>query len=100
MNRFEAQYVFGNPLDKTMALFKDIVQVFNLYDFNQLSCEVVGTLCTMFAKLSNKRLQEAGIIALRVEQRFQFLDAFREKWPFCHCHLSAFEPPLAILSNA
>ena len=34
---FEAQHLFGDPLDEMMILFKDVVQVFDLQDFDQLA---------------------------------------------------------------
>ena len=37
MKCFEAQHLFGDPLDEMMILFKDVVQVFDLQDFDQLA---------------------------------------------------------------
>jgi len=37
MKCFEAQHMFGDPLDETMILFKNIVQAFDLQNFNLLS---------------------------------------------------------------
>lgn len=38
MKILEAQHLFGNPLDETMVLFNNIVEIFDLQDFYQLAC--------------------------------------------------------------
>ncbi|MHC3941675.1 hypothetical protein ACI0FR_03005 [Paenochrobactrum sp. BZR 201-1] len=38
MERFEAHHLFGDPFDKTTVLLKDIVQIFDLPDFNHVAC--------------------------------------------------------------
>ncbi len=37
MQCFEPQHLFGNPLDETMVMFKNIDDIFDLQDFNQLA---------------------------------------------------------------
>lgn len=37
MECFEAHHQFGDPLDEPVVLFEDIVEIFNLSDFNQVS---------------------------------------------------------------
>ena len=38
MQCLEAQHLSGDPLDETMILLKNIIQIFNLQDFDQLTC--------------------------------------------------------------
>ncbi len=37
MKCLEPQHLIGNPLDETMVLFKNIVEIFDLPDFNHLA---------------------------------------------------------------
>ncbi len=51
MKCLEAQHVFGNSLDKPVILLKDVVEIFNLQDFNQLAVtgdfqDCVYSLCS------------------------------------------------------
>ncbi len=50
MKCLEAQHVFGNPLDNPVIQLKDVVEVFNLQDFNLLAVSrdfrIVFTACT------------------------------------------------------
>ncbi len=51
MKCLEAQHVFGNSLDKPVILLKDIVEIFNLQDFNHLAVtghfpDCVYSLCS------------------------------------------------------
>ncbi len=38
MKRLEAQCVFCNPLDEAMVLFKNIVEIFDLKNFDHFTC--------------------------------------------------------------
>ncbi|MBB6262320.1 hypothetical protein FHS77_002892 [Paenochrobactrum gallinarii] len=38
MERFEVHHLFGDPFYKAMILLKDIVQIFDLPDFNNGAC--------------------------------------------------------------
>ncbi len=38
MKRLEAQHMFGDPRDEMMILFKDVIEIFNLQNFNHLAC--------------------------------------------------------------
>lgn len=38
MKSLEAQHLPGDPLDETMVLFKDVVEVFDLQNFNRFAC--------------------------------------------------------------
>lgn len=38
MECFKAHHWFGDPFDKAVVLLKDIVQVFDLPDFNHVAC--------------------------------------------------------------
>lgn len=50
MKCFEAQSVFGNPLDEPMILLKDVVEIFGLKNFDHLACardfqNIIYSLC-------------------------------------------------------
>ncbi len=51
MKCLEAQQLFGNSLDKPVILLKDVVEIFNLQDFNHLAVtgdfqDCVYSLCS------------------------------------------------------